>query len=383
MEEKEPIALLLDQNPFWCPEEECKDHDPFIRKEGLSRHLKIKHGMTLRQYAEKNKTGEWLICETCGKGCFRSFSWQADHHEYFICIDSKCPSRQEIINSRAKKFKQWCKENPEKIKEMSEKGKKTLKEGGGIETLRNKAIQRHKNHPNAASEAGFIGWETRRANGNVESGVEHMLQWYEEHPEQKKLYIIKATEARKANGGYRYEVMSKINKKRAKTGRKTLFEKLGIYSLVFPTFSLESQELFWTIEQKLSEKLTCYYAMKQNELFGTILENGHRTSGEFQVWVHGNAFCRFLDFYIKELNVCIEFDEESHEKEESIKKDIIRENDIKRAIPTIKILRIKKRDFLADKDKVLKECLDFIHQCIEQTPRVPQSTERVAEQEVP
>jgi len=80
------------------------------------------------------------------------------------------------------------------------------------------------------------------------------------------------------------------------------------------------------------------------------------------VWHESNRFARFLDFYIPELETCIEFDEKHHDKEEAKKKDIERENDIKRAIPEIRILRVKKEDYLKDKNKVLNECLQFIYQ---------------------
>lgn len=189
----------------------------------------------------------------------------------------------------------------------------------------------------------------------------------------------KAAATRKEKDFYKSE---RFLRGRAKC-KQTLFEHFGIFSYVFPRFSLESQELFYLIEQNLSKQLTCYYATKQNELFGTILENGHKMSGEFQVWVHGNHFCRFLDFYVKELNVCIEFDEESHEKEESIKEDIIRENDIKKALPTIKILRVKKRDFLTDRDKALRECLDFIYLYFSHKSHSQKSTLLLAQRPVP
>lgn len=324
-EEQSWPKLLLTQNPYWCLEEECKKPGPFKNAMALATHISA-HKMSKAEYAKKHKTCEWIVCKTCNKETFRSYRMQALRQGRFLCIDPECQSRAEEKLQQMKKLRLWYKENPK---------------------------------------------------------------------EAQKVYQ-KAANSRRAKGEYDFEIMSKRSKKgwqksiesgTAQRGRikarKTFFEHFGLYSILFPAFSLESQDLFMAIEENLLERLTCYYATKQNELFGTILENGHRTSGEFQVWHESNRFCRFLDFYIKELDVCIEFDEKRHENNEAKKQDLIRENDIKRRMPNIKILRVKKKDFLTNKDKILKECLDFIRQYAEHIPRFPQSIGRGAEQEAP
>lgn len=113
-------------------------------------------------------------------------------------------------------------------------------------------------------------------------------------------------------------------------------------------FSLESQELFIEIEERLSKDIKCFYATNGSE----------NQTNEYQVSCDNHV--RYLDFYIPLLKKWIEFDEEHHLNEENQKEDLQRENDIRKKIEGINLLRIPITDFVKDKNEVLKRCLNFI-----------------------
>jgi len=68
---------------------------------------------------------------------------------------------------------------------------------------------------------------------------------------------------------------------------------------------------------------------------------------------------RFLDFYIPKLKKCIEFDGEYWHKRHYAKY-IIRDIEIRRSRPDIKILNISERDFINNPDYVVDKCIDWI-----------------------
>ena len=68
---------------------------------------------------------------------------------------------------------------------------------------------------------------------------------------------------------------------------------------------------------------------------------------------------RHLDFYIPELKLCIEYDEDHHKTQQE--KDKIREQEIFNKIPDLKLLRITREEYQADPDATLKKCLDMIN----------------------
>ena len=71
----------------------------------------------------------------------------------------------------------------------------------------------------------------------------------------------------------------------------------------------------------------------------------------------------FLDFYVKDNNKVIEFDGDywHGERRGNQKRDKEREDDI-RQNGFVNILRIKERDYKADPQKVVDECIRFINE---------------------
>lgn len=82
---------------------------------------------------------------------------------------------------------------------------------------------------------------------------------------------------------------------------------------------------------------------------------------EYMVKDPSNKKTYFLDFYIKDINKVIEFDGDywHGEKRGNQERDRKREENLK-ALGYTQILRVKERDYRANPDKVLQECLDFI-----------------------
>lgn len=137
---------------------------------------------------------------------------------------------------------------------------------------------------------------------------------------------------------------------------KTRKEKYGKYAYFCPCFSIESQELFIEIEKRLPKNLTIFYATNG------VGEKISQTN-EYQVRVNNpNVPLRYLDFYIKEYNICIEFDENYHKYH--IDDDAERENEIKESVKNLIIYRIKKEDFLLNKEKTVQDFLNFVQRTI-------------------
>jgi hypothetical protein len=138
-----------------------------------------------------------------------------------------------------------------------------------------------------------------------------------------------------------------------KNALKSRFKNFGKFSYYCPVFSKDSQILFNILRKTLPKKFICHYATNGNK----------NANNEFPVLVNGKDCCfRFLDFYVPELNKCIEYDEKFHFNLKQIASDRQREREIKKKIKGIKILRISYKDFLESKEKVVKQCVKFLLQ---------------------
>jgi predicted nucleic acid-binding Zn ribbon protein len=128
------------------------------------------------------------------------------------------------------------------------------------------------------------------------------------------------------------------------------------------SYSKISQKLFSAIFENLGEEMKkeCYFATLKNT--GEIEDNG--ISDEYMVKT-GNSI-KFLDFYVKGKNKCIEFDGAYYHSEKfrkgKLKEDEVREEEIKESIDGIKILHISENDYRKNPEEVIKRCLEFIHE---------------------
>lgn len=153
-------------------------------------------------------------------------------------------------------------------------------------------------------------------------------------------------------------IMRRTNcsKEDAETLRANITKK-WIKSFKKMTYSKISQELFWSIYEKIKDDYSeIYFATLDSN---KILDDSGKNH-EFLVNV-GKTH-RKLDFYIKDVNKCIEFDgtywhgitgKGNKTREEE------REKQIKDKL-NCKILHIKEADFVSNKEESINKCLDFI-----------------------
>lgn len=140
--------------------------------------------------------------------------------------------------------------------------------------------------------------------------------------------------------------------------RKEITEK-WLKSFPNLNYSMISQELFWSIYEKIKENYKeVYFATLNN---GLLDESGK--NHEYRVKTEKTY--RQLDFYVKDINKAIEFLGEYWHSEKNkrynftLGQDIKREKEIIDAIGC-KILNIKELDYTKNKEKTIQQCLDFI-----------------------
>jgi hypothetical protein len=133
--------------------------------------------------------------------------------------------------------------------------------------------------------------------------------------------------------------------------------KKWIKSFQKMTYSKISQELFWGIYDKIKDNYN-------NIFFATLDPSKNRDDSRknHEFLVNVGKTHRKLDFYIKDINKCIEFDgtywhgikgKGNKSREEEREKQIIK-------TLNCKILHIKEADFVSNKEEVINRCLDFI-----------------------
>jgi len=116
-----------------------------------------------------------------------------------------------------------------------------------------------------------------------------------------------------------------------------------------------SQLLFWEIYDKIKDDYKeIYFATNNNGI-----QNNH-INNEYIVKYGKKEKYHRLDFYIKDINKCIEYDEAYWHKNE--KSDEQREIHIKKELKGIKIMRISSIDFKDNRDSIITRCLEFIHE---------------------
>jgi len=124
------------------------------------------------------------------------------------------------------------------------------------------------------------------------------------------------------------------------------------------SFSFISQELFWNILEKIKDMY--------NEIYFASFDNGEKNYQINKEYVvNTNYGFRLLDFYIKDINKCIEFDGtywHGRVGRGNKNRDEIREKEILETNPDMKILHIKEEDYKYNKEDVLNKCMKFINE---------------------
>jgi len=279
--------------------------------------------------------------------------------------DLKDPTRVTKRNILLKeKNKLWREENKDRWKQICKESGQRRKENGTAKEIGKKVSKWHKDNPEKKKISVKKAALTKILRGSSKTGGQKLSKYWKDNQEKQKERDRKVKNTRKNNGSYKI-----AGKKSGRTNRlkneldptrkfriemkrsNTIFEKTGKHPC-WGNFSLLSQELFKEIEKHLNG-IECFYATKESSMF----------SSEYRVFIaDNNTFSRFLDFYIPDIQVCIEFDEKYHEDEKQKKLDEIRTRQIVNKIPNIKILRIKEEEYLNNQIETIEKCLNFITQ---------------------
>lgn len=141
--------------------------------------------------------------------------------------------------------------------------------------------------------------------------------------EQKGLEIFRKRQEKWLNS-----LNTPENKEKIKAGQIK-----GYINAKIKNWSIISQQLFNQIMQSIQlTDFTVFY---------------HDLNEQYKV-ITAKSF-RFLDFYIKQLNLAIQFDGTYWHKNETQQMSLTRDNEIKEALPNIEILHIKEIDYINNK----------------------------------
>jgi very-short-patch-repair endonuclease len=121
-------------------------------------------------------------------------------------------------------------------------------------------------------------------------------------------------------------------------------------------YSMISQKLFVEVWKRVKDKYkNIYFATLNN---GEIVNDGK--NHEFRVKTFRSS--RKIDFYIKDINKCIEFDGTywHGKKGKGASEELLRESEI---IGTLgcKVLHVKEKDFNNDNEKIIEDCVNFLN----------------------
>lgn len=121
-------------------------------------------------------------------------------------------------------------------------------------------------------------------------------------------------------------------------------------------YSIISQKLFWKLYEKIGTKYKeIYFATNDN---GVEVQNKNN-----ELRLKTEKSTRMLDFYIPEINKCIEFDGTYWHGEMgrgNKMRDMLRDEEILKM--GIKILHVKEDDYKKDPEKIVLECLEFLNE---------------------
>lgn len=125
-------------------------------------------------------------------------------------------------------------------------------------------------------------------------------------------------------------------------------------------YSKVSQELFDDISNSLPKHLKIYYATRFNE--DVISRKDFAEHYEYMLMFQDRAVC-FLDYYIPEINYCLEFDGDYWHSEKCPKnliRDTIKSAKIAEEYPDMRVVRIKECDYKDNPTQVTQDIIEDI-----------------------
>lgn len=127
------------------------------------------------------------------------------------------------------------------------------------------------------------------------------------------------------------------------------------------SYSKVSQELFWAVWENIKTEFS------PTDVFFATFDAGVRTpsssKGNKEYRIDTSTSCRYADFFIKSLNISIEFDGTWHHSNNGWRPsdfDTERDAEIMQALPGHKILHVPETEYRKNKAAVVSKCVKFI-----------------------
>lgn len=328
--------------------------ESFCTKKSLTNHINKEHGILSKtQNIRKNASSKRVIeCKICGKMVGR-----LNHLSRHIKLDHPETNIEEYYIKYILKtnIMPTCKQCGGKVNFIFAKGFNDFcgfscsttwyaKNTNRIETAMSTIKEKKKLDPNFQLNPVHINYWTNKGYSTEEA--------YKKVSERQKTFsLTTCIEKYGEDGGLE---------------RWKLRQKTWIKNTVKRSYSIISQKLFWNIYDffKNEKCITMFFA--QNDK-GVKIENGKNF--EFAIET-SSSYCK-LDFYIPELNYCIEFDGDywHGEKRGNKERDAAREYEIKLKNKNIIIIRVKECDYKKNPNKILTDLVDDIKQRIDEKIR--------------
>ena len=308
-----------------------------VRARQLLQHVEKVHHMTVEDYCAKHNCTRYdLSCEALHKQMSTNISK--------ACHEGRCGWQKGKENPS---HSEECRNGRRSPLSMNYKGY----DGLSNTEKKQKISQFAKNVADA-----------REANGNNSLTVEYYVnKGFSIDEAKKKLKERQSTfSLEKCISQYGEDEGRKIFAKRQEKWQSTLkskpmeeIERINKAKMLNGKgYSKISQQLFNEIMLVIgNEYINVYYATNNPNLdFNEYMVHDNNTQCNF-----------FLDFYVKDNNKAIEFDGDywHGEKRGNQKRDREREEKLK-ALGYVNILHIKERDYKANPQKVVDECVEFI-----------------------
>lgn len=298
----------------------------------LVTHLNLIHKISVEEYKEKYGHDSQIVSDDLSKKLSDSIS--GENNPWFNHGGKLSPFSKNFVL-----YKDLTEEEKEeKTKEIAKKAKNTTKENGNISTT----LEYFLKQTNGDEEEAKKLLSERQSTFSLEKCIE-------KYGEEKGREVWQERQDKWQN------TLNSKDPKEIERINKSKFSKNKVVS----NYSQISQELFWIIYNKIKNDFSKIY-------FATLHEGQYKddpnNNKEFIIERKDGRHA-LLDFYIQDINVCLEFNGDywHGEKRGNQQRDKKREEQILLNNPNMRILYIKEKDYNKDKQKIIQECLNFIY----------------------
>lgn len=286
----------------------------------LSRHLRTKHNITAQEYYVKYmmKSNDCIHCKECGKP--NGFRFDRGFNDFcgFSCSTKWLAKNTNRVELAMKTIAKKKEEDPDFHLSTSEERYWVLK-GYSEDEAKKKVHERQQTF-------------SKKIMIEKHGEEEGMKKWKERQDKWQETLLDKPKEE-----------LERIARAKMNDGRG---------------YSKISQEIFDMITNKLPLSLKIYYATRYNE----DVINPYGENFEYMIFTKERKMM-FLDFFIPSINFCLEFDGDywHGEKRGNQERDRIREENIIKHNPNIKIYHVKEKDYKNDKCAIINYYIDLIN----------------------